>query len=180
MKNSEIKTKLENYRIHRKLNRDLLISLDQDQLSLKPFGFSGTFGKQFRHLRDIERCYVESLITGALTFYRLDIDHSLETDKEKLIHELDMEDKKLEKICEIFQSQETKDESIDCSQVAKYLGKRSPGERPYSIIKRKFNGGHVYVTMVRRVRVKVMFKCLCYNLFTLMNLKKQGKIAAAI
>ena len=59
-------------------------------------------------------------------------------------------------------------------------GKRSPGERPYSIIKRKFNGGHVYVTMVRRVRVKVMFKCLCYNLFTLMNLKKQGKIAAAI
>jgi IS5 family transposase len=58
--------------------------------------------------------------------------------------------------------------------------KRSPGERPYSIIKRKFNGGHVYVTRVGRVRVKVMFKCLCYNLFTLMNLKKQRKIAAAI
>ena len=59
-------------------------------------------------------------------------------------------------------------------------GKRSPGERPYSIIKRKFNGGHVYVTMVRRVRVKVMFKCLCYNLFTLMNLRKRGRIALAI
>ena len=58
--------------------------------------------------------------------------------------------------------------------------KRSPGERPYSIIKRKFNGAHVYVTMVRRVRVKVMFKCLCYNLFTLVNLKKQGKIAATV
>ncbi len=58
--------------------------------------------------------------------------------------------------------------------------KRSPGERPYSIIKGKFNGGHVYVTMVRRVRVKMMFRCLCYNLFTLMNLKKHGKIAAAI
>ena len=134
MKNSEIKTKLENYRIHRKLNRDLLISLDQDQLSLKPFGFSGTFGKQFRHLRDIERCYVESLITGALTFYRLDIDHSLETDKEKLIHELDMEDKKLEKICEIFQSQETKDESIDCSQVAKYLGNSNITTSPAQIL----------------------------------------------
>jgi IS5 family transposase len=58
--------------------------------------------------------------------------------------------------------------------------KRSPGERPYSIIKRKFNGDHVYVTMVRRVRVKAMFRCFCYNLFTLMNLKKRGKIAAAI
>ena len=58
--------------------------------------------------------------------------------------------------------------------------KRSPGERPYSIIKRKFNGDHVYVTMVRRVRVKVMFRCFCYNLFTLMNLKEHGKIAAAI
>jgi len=49
--------------------------------------------------------------------------------------------------------------------------KRSPGERPYSIIKGKFNDGHVHVTMVRHVRVKMMFKCLCYNLFTLMNLK---------
>ncbi|MHB8360150.1 MAG: IS5 family transposase [Thermoplasmataceae archaeon] len=58
--------------------------------------------------------------------------------------------------------------------------KRSPGERPYSIIKGKFNGDHVYVTMVRRVRVKAMFKCFCYNLFTLMNLKKRGKIAAAM
>lgn len=134
MKNSEIKTQLENYRIHRKLNRDLLISLDQDQLSLKPFGFSGTFGKQFRHLLDIERCYVESLITGALTFYRSDIDHSLEIDKERLIHELDMEDKKLEKICEIFQSQETKDESIDCSQVAKYLGNNNILVSPAQIL----------------------------------------------
>ena len=59
-------------------------------------------------------------------------------------------------------------------------GKRSPGERPYSIIKGKFNGGHVHVTMVRRVRVKVMVKYLCYNLFMLMNLKKRGKIAVAL
>jgi uncharacterized damage-inducible protein DinB len=134
MKNSEIKTQLENYRIHRKLNRDLLISLDRDQSSLKPFGFSGTFGKQFRHLLDIERCYVESLITGALTFYRSDIDHSLEIDKERLIHELDMKDKELEKICESFQAQEAKDKSIDCSRAAKYLGNNNILVSPAQIL----------------------------------------------
>ena len=58
--------------------------------------------------------------------------------------------------------------------------KRSPGERPYSIIKGKFNGGHVFVTMVRRVRVKMMFRCLCYNLFTLVNLNKRGRLAVAL
>ncbi len=134
MKNSEINTKLENFRIHRKLNRDLLISLDQDQLSLKPFSVSGTFGKQFRHLLDIERCYVESLITGTLTFYRSDIEHSLEIDKERLIHELDLEDKKLEKICESFQSQETKEKSIDCNQAAKYLGNNNILAPPAQIL----------------------------------------------
>ncbi len=33
--------------------------------------------------------------------------------------------------------------------------KRSPGERPYSVMKRIFHGGHVFVTMIRRLRVKV-------------------------
>ncbi len=55
--------------------------------------------------------------------------------------------------------------------------KRSPGERPYSVMKRIFHGGHVFVTMVRRVRVKATFLCLGYNLLTLLTLKKQGKIA---
>ncbi len=48
--------------------------------------------------------------------------------------------------------------------------KRSPGERPYSVIKGRFNGGHVHVTTVSRVPANVMFKCLCYNFFTLMSL----------
>ena len=59
-------------------------------------------------------------------------------------------------------------------------GKRSPGKRLYSIIKGKFNGGHMHVTMIRRVRVKVMFKYLCHNLFTLKNLKKRREIAVAL
>ena len=33
------------------------------------------------------------------------------------------------------------------------------------------------ITMVRRYRVKAMFLCLGYNMFTLITLKKQGKVA---
>ncbi len=54
--------------------------------------------------------------------------------------------------------------------------KRSPGERPCSVIKRVFNGGHVFVTMIRRIRVKAMFSCLGYNLLTLFSMKKSGKV----
>ena len=58
--------------------------------------------------------------------------------------------------------------------------KRSPGERPYSVIKRIFNGGHVSVTVVRRVRVKAMFMCSGYNLFTPVSMENRGRIAVAI
>jgi hypothetical protein len=34
--------------------------------------------------------------------------------------------------------------------------------------------------MVRRVRINVMFQCLCFILFMMMNLKRHGKITAAI
>ena len=55
--------------------------------------------------------------------------------------------------------------------------KRSPGERPYSVIKCVMHGGHTFVTMVRRYRVKAMFLCLGYNALIMITLKKQGKIA---
>ena len=58
--------------------------------------------------------------------------------------------------------------------------KRSRGERPYSVMKKTFRGGHTYVTTVPRVRVKAMFLCLGHNLFNLLSLKRRGKIAAAI
>ena len=80
--------------------------------------------------------------------------------------------------------------------------KRSRGERPYSVMKRTFRGGHTYVTTVPRVRVKAMFMCLghyfslvprlnalrvkamfmClgHNLFNLLSLTRRGKIASAI
>ena len=54
--------------------------------------------------------------------------------------------------------------------------KRSPGERPYSVMKGIMHGGHTFVTMVRRYRVKAMFLCLGYNMLTLITLKRRGKI----
>ena len=55
--------------------------------------------------------------------------------------------------------------------------KRSPGERPYSVMKGIMNGGHTFVIMVRRYRVKAMFLCLGYNMLTMITLKKQSRIA---
>jgi len=45
--------------------------------------------------------------------------------------------------------------------------KRAPGERPFAMIKRVFHAGHVLVTTVQRVRVKMVFACLCFNLVQL-------------
>ena len=45
--------------------------------------------------------------------------------------------------------------------------KRAPGERPFALIKRVFNAGHVLVTTVKRVHVKMVFACLCFNLVQL-------------
>jgi len=48
--------------------------------------------------------------------------------------------------------------------------KRAPGERPFAVIKRFFNAGHVFVTTVARVHVKMVFTCLCFNLLQLNTL----------
>ncbi len=52
--------------------------------------------------------------------------------------------------------------------------KRSPGERPFAVIKRVFGSGHVLVTTVDRVRVKMVFACLCFNLVQLGRLGGGG------
>ena len=45
--------------------------------------------------------------------------------------------------------------------------KRAPGERSFAVIKRVFGSGHVLVTTVERVRVKMVFACMCFNLVQL-------------
>ena len=48
--------------------------------------------------------------------------------------------------------------------------KRCQGERPFAVIKRVFHAGHVLVTSLPRVRVKLVFACLCFNLVQLCRL----------
>ncbi|MBW1921120.1 MAG: transposase [Deltaproteobacteria bacterium] len=52
--------------------------------------------------------------------------------------------------------------------------RRCPGERPFAVIKRVFGSGHVLVTTVKRVRVKMVFACLCFNLVQLGRLGGVG------
>ena len=52
--------------------------------------------------------------------------------------------------------------------------KRAPVERPYAVIKNVFGSGHVRVTTVPRVGVKMMFASFCFNLYQLRTLRKQG------
>jgi len=45
--------------------------------------------------------------------------------------------------------------------------KRRPVERVFAVLKRVFHAGHVLVASVARVRVKMVFSCLCFNLMQL-------------
>ncbi len=45
--------------------------------------------------------------------------------------------------------------------------KRCPGERPFAVIKRVFGSGHVLVASVERVRVKLVFAWLGFNIVQL-------------
>ena len=51
--------------------------------------------------------------------------------------------------------------------------KRSPGERPYAVIKSVFNSGHVRVTTVARVGVKMIFTAFAFNLYHLATIKRR-------
>lgn len=48
---------------------------------------------------------------------------------------------------------------------------RSPGERPFAVIKRIFGAGRVLVTTVERVNVKMTLIAIAYNLFQLCTLR---------
>ena len=50
---------------------------------------------------------------------------------------------------------------------------RAPGERPFAVIKRIFNGTRTYVKTIERVRIKEVFKCIAYNLYQLVTLTKK-------
>jgi hypothetical protein len=45
-----------------------------------------------------------------------------------------------------------------------------PVERAFAVLKRVFDAGHVLVTTIARVQVKMAFACLCFNLPQLASL----------
>ena len=50
---------------------------------------------------------------------------------------------------------------------------RSPGERPFAVIKSVFNAAYVRVTTVERVGVKMMFTAFAFDLYQLRTLKRR-------
>ena len=56
---------------------------------------------------------------------------------------------------------------------------RAPGERPFAVIKRVFNGGRTLVKTLERVRIKEVFKAFGFNLYQLVTLKRK-ELAAAL
>ena len=54
------------------------------------------------------------------------------------------------------------------------------GERPFSVMKRVFNGGRTFVKNLSRVKIKEMFKNFSYNLYQLVTLTKQALAIALL
>ena len=48
--------------------------------------------------------------------------------------------------------------------------RRAPVERAFAVLKRVFHAGHVLVTTVERVHVKMVFTCFCFNLLQMTTL----------
>lgn len=56
---------------------------------------------------------------------------------------------------------------------------RAPGERPFGVIKRVFNGERTCVKTLERVRIKEMFKYFAFDLYQLVTLERK-RLAIAI
>ena len=57
--------------------------------------------------------------------------------------------------------------------------RRAPGERPFAVIKRVFNAGHVLVMTVPRVHVKMVFACLNGDMYH-QSLQEAGAYRGAL
>ena len=56
---------------------------------------------------------------------------------------------------------------------------RSPGERPFSVIKKVFHNGTTRVKTLVRVSIKEMFNCFAFNMYQLVTLQRK-KLARAL
>jgi uncharacterized damage-inducible protein DinB len=89
-----LKKILEDWKQIRQLTLDLLDELPEEHLEFTIGKNMGTFGKQFRHIGDVQFCYAEAIKTGKINFDKYKRDYSLETSKKELqlfLQEVDAE-----------------------------------------------------------------------------------------
>jgi len=92
--NKEIKLILEEWKSIRKLTLDLLEIISENKLNFTVGKNMGTIGKQYRHIGDVQLCYIEAIKTGVIDFDKYKRDYSIENSKEKLksfLKEMDRE-----------------------------------------------------------------------------------------
>ena len=95
---SQLKSVISTFRFHRRLILDVLKSLTDDQLKLTVGKKMGTLGRQFRHIGDVQLCYVDSLRTGKIDFSKKKKVRSLESSQKKLLAFLESADKELDSV----------------------------------------------------------------------------------
>ena len=120
-----LSNEIEVLRFHGALITSSLESINSELLLASPIDNAGTLGKQFRHIIDIRKCYLDALRSGILNFNRKDIDHSLENYKQKLLEGLK---RILEEICaevSMYNTQRLEEKWIDCTPSVRYLGESS-------------------------------------------------------
>ncbi len=93
--NRRLESLIDTYRLHRNLITDVLRQLSDEQLQLTIGKNMGTLGKQFRHIGDIQLCYIDALKTKKMSFFRSTVDHSLEESRELLLGFLTENDQRM-------------------------------------------------------------------------------------
>ena len=125
---------IETLRFHGDLIHSSLESVDCEFLEASPIKNAGTFGKQFRHILDIRKCCIDALKLGTLDFYRSDVDHTLESNKQVLLEELKSVLVEICRIVSAYDARKVEDKWIDCTPSIKYLGQNYKGINPLQVI----------------------------------------------
>jgi len=92
--NSDLKSKIDSWKMIRNLTYDLLESLPELMLKKTVGKNIGSIGKQFRHMGDVQLCYNKAIKTCKIDFSKYRRDYSIENSKVKLkqfLEEMDEE-----------------------------------------------------------------------------------------
>ena len=134
------------------------------------------FGYKFHQKTDIDYCLIREIATTTASLHDSQIDLSVEG--EPVFRDRGYFGAKAKGIDFTMKRRTTEKplEELDKERNRLISKVRSPGERPYAVIKRIFNSGRVLVTTVRRVSVKMMVTAFAFNLYQLCTLKKWNVI----